>query len=85
MSLSFQEDTSQIFISQTHPFPYKTSKCTFDCHINLFLRGQKILPAIFVFQLLAACALVATASADFVGHSHRGSHNQVLVISLSLD
>merc|ERR1719284_2233770 len=27
-------------------------------------------------RLLAACALVATASADFVGHSHRSSHNQ---------
>jgi len=28
------------------------------------------------FRLLAACALVATATADFVGHSHRSSHNQ---------
>jgi len=28
------------------------------------------------FRLLAACALVATVSADFVGHSHRSSHNQ---------
>jgi len=28
------------------------------------------------FRLLAACALVATVTADFVGHSHRSSHNQ---------
>ena len=33
-----------------------------------------------VSQLLAACALVATISADFVGHSHRSSHNQVRIV-----